>query len=606
MSPSQVKREPRDYQIQAVENFFEARSRGIRKMMLVLATGTGKTFCFSLLIQTLLEKENARIMVVAHRDELITQAVGSLSEMIPRGQIGIVKARQRESHYPVVVASVQSVANDKQRANMPKFDLIVIDESHRSLSKSYRAVIENLLTANGCVLGVTATPQRADGRALAEVYQEIILQMGLPEAIQKGWLCNLVAQRVKLKSDFSGLKLKAQTDGERDYDAKEICSIMDRENWEKDITDAWLMYASERKTIGFLPSVAFAHRLAAYMVSRDIKAVAIDGTTDKADRRQAIEGFGRDYQVLLNCALLVEGVDLPSADCILSATMTASLGRYMQSVGRGTRKAEGKENCLILDVVGVSKKNKIQQSFNLGCLTECYVCQIQSSLEYKNIGYDENGETAHACAQCHRQIKCGECQQSGKDKYFIVEDQKFICQECKPIGEARARALKNKRAAKIEGYQSVDLLAESDQGKKDKGRFTDVRQRRIGRYTWEENVGAKTLTLTLDDRSLSVVHYAAEDERPEYYHYYSSDVFDGFEGRAATRIDALRACEEEIGDHALAPSLPVNGPPASAKQMDLLHKFRIPYDPNLTIKQASAIIGAHFAARDARKMAVGA
>lgn len=586
------KRQPRDYQLQAIANFFEARARGIRRMLLVLATGCGKTMTFSTLINQLIVEEGARILVIAHREELISQAVKSISEFVPRGQIGIVKARQRETHYPVVVASVQSIATEKQRANLPKFDLIVIDEAHRSLARSYRAVMANLLSEKGCVLGVTATPQRADGGALAEVFEEIIFQMGLKEAIEKGWLCHLIARRVTLSADFSGLKLKSTTEGEKDFDAKEVCGAMDAVNWKKEVTEAWITHARERKTIGFLPSVAFAHQLAEYMQAQGVRAVAIDGTTDKHERRRVIESFGKDVQVLLNCALLVEGVDLPDADCCLSAAMTASLGRYMQSIGRVTRKAAGKENALILDVVGVSGKNRICEAFSLGAIKFCLECQVQSTLQYHQVGKDYDGEPVHVCAHCYDALECNDCHIRHASRYHVTNlfksDQHYLCPVCKPKGEARERAAKDKEQMDVLlAYNSVDLLAEAIKGDPKHSRFQQYHQRRVGPYAWEVEGPEGAMNLRTEAVIFAIV--PRRDEHGIYYEYFDNQVGSGFYGRAGTRMNAIRIIEEEV--LRAIEAAPGHVAP-SQKQIDFLIRLGINFPANITKQAASQLITA--------------
>lgn len=598
-------REPRPYQIQAIQNFDDARARGLRRLMLVLATGLGKTFTFSLIVKQMLD-QGARVLVIAHREELILQAVGSISEIVPRGQIGVVAGRYRESHYPCVVGSVASLATDKQRANLPKFDLIVIDEAHRTLARSYRAIIDGLLSEKGVVLGVTATPQRGDGKALGEVYEEIIFQMGLAEGIAQGYLCNLRAVRVVTKADLSNLKVKATTDGDRDFAAKEVCGAMSKTNWKEEITKAWLRYASDRKTIGFLPSVAFAHELAEYMREQGIKAVAVDGKTDKTERRQMLRGFGTDYQVLLNCALLTEGVDLPDCDAILSAAMTASLSRYMQSIGRGTRNAPGKKDCLILDVVGVSKKNRIQEAFNLGALKTCVHCLIQSTLQYRQVGrYISTGAPAHVCADCFTQITCEKCERRGLPKYYLQSDEKhFHCDDCRIKAEAAARAAAGRKAANvIIDYKDADLLAERKAGDGRSGRFEGDDRRRIGRYEWDVSPDDEVMTIRISpDRYLCI----ERRETMDGIRYYYCDSIPGsdFKGVCHDRAEALRICEQEIVDSG-STLIAVSPDAATDKQVAYLRQLGAGNIPDgLTKKAAGAWIDR--LQKQARGAAVGA
>jgi len=339
--------ELRDYQQEAIEAIFAAYERGVRRQLVAMATGAGKTVVFASLVNRRLVS-GRRALVLAHRDRLISQAADKISKLVPLSEIGIVMGEQNRLHAPCVVASVQTLARRRRLAVMPKFDLVIVDECHRSAADSYRRILAHVCHEQTLLLGVTATPSRTDGIGLDRVYDEIVYQIGILDLIRRGYLVPLRGQRITIEADFSNLR--SQKDDE-------VAEIMDKANWCEMASEGWMKYARDRRTIAFVPRVAMAHRLARYLRGEGVRAVALDGTTPQSVQRQVLADFERgEVQFLSSCDLLTEGVDLPSANCALLARPTESEIIYSQQVGRITRLSPetGKVDGLVLDLVGVT------------------------------------------------------------------------------------------------------------------------------------------------------------------------------------------------------------------------------------------------------------
>lgn len=345
----------RPYQQAAQTASIERYAAGVTRQLVVLPTGTGKTVLFSSLIQSW----PGKALVLAHRDRLIQQAFDKVSKLIPINEIGIVKAEQNRYYAKCVLASVQTLARQARLAKMPKFDLIIIDEAHRAAAKTYGRIIDHVRHEKSLLLGVTATPDRADGLGLDTVFEEIVYEMSLLDAIEQNFLVDLRAIQIKLPIDFSGLHTQKNSEGVNDYKLDEVASLMDASNWVDCVTKGWRENAADRRTIAFVPRVRQAYALAEYMRGQGIAAAAVDGSTEPSAQRAIVDRFERGgLQVLINCDLFVEGADIPSINCVAMCRPTKSRTTYCQAIGRGTRLSPetGKTDCLILDMVGVSNR----------------------------------------------------------------------------------------------------------------------------------------------------------------------------------------------------------------------------------------------------------
>lgn len=361
----------RDYQDEAVTHVAHAVEKdGKRRVIVVLPTGAGKTVVFGALAHAWLSDDLGRVLVLAHRDELIQQAVAKLSVWLPRHLIGIVKAQQDEHTSPVVVASVQTLKNEKRLARVGRFGMIVVDECHHASAASYRTILAELgaFRQDGpIVVGVTATPKRGDGVRLDDVFEGIVYARTYTDMVAAGYLVPVESQVFDLIEQQSFGKAKLGIDG--DYSEGWLEGVMLRANAPDKIVEAWQKEASDRRTIVFTPTVSVAKAVAASFTAAGVAAAWISGAMPTADRRAVLAGLAQGrIQVVANCAVLTEGFDEPSVSCIVVGRPTMNESLYIQMVGRGTRlhPESGKKDCLVLDMVGCADQLQLDAVLELG------------------------------------------------------------------------------------------------------------------------------------------------------------------------------------------------------------------------------------------------
>jgi ATP-dependent helicase IRC3 len=363
-APPMMRLTPRPYQHEAVAALLAAAARGVQRPLLVLPTGTGKTIIFALLVQ----RRGGRALILAHRDELLQQAVDKLHLVDPTMPLGVVQAERDELTAPTVVASVQTLSRRPRLARLvPDFHTIVIDEAHHAPAPSYRRILEycHAWRADGpLVVGVTATPARGDRQSLRQVFDGIVYQKTLVEMMQAGYLVDLRAMQVLLQADFDALRTQ-----HGDFVEAELETLLLAANAPAQVLAAFQAHAAERKALLFTPTVALAYAMAATFCAAGIAAEALDGTTPLPTRRAILQRLHTGAtRVVANCAVLTEGFDEPSVDCIIVARPTQSAPLYQQMLGRGTRTYPGKTDCLVLDVVGVSTQYTLHTAATLfGC-----------------------------------------------------------------------------------------------------------------------------------------------------------------------------------------------------------------------------------------------
>ncbi|MCX6544420.1 MAG: DEAD/DEAH box helicase [Acidobacteria bacterium] len=354
----------RPYQHEAVNAVLAAFDRDVRRQLVVMPTGTGKTIVFSEVIR----RRGGRALVLAHRDELIQQPVDKIPMVMPGAQVGIVKAERDETDAQIVVASVQTLSRPRRGDRLvADFSTIVVDEAHHAPADSYQRILERAGAFGDdapLVLGVTATPERADGAPLGETWQEITYRVEMLPMIGAGYLSDIIAKRVHLEVDLDAVHTRCG-----DLVAGELDEAMRSANAPAHCRDAYLEHADGRKALVFTPSVALAHETATAFQQAGVAAEALDGTTDPDLRRAILRRLhAGETMVVCNCAVLTEGFDEPSLDCIIVARPTKSRGLYQQMIGRGTRPYPGKANLLVLDLVGSTRRHDLQsvaELFNL-------------------------------------------------------------------------------------------------------------------------------------------------------------------------------------------------------------------------------------------------
>lgn len=408
----------RPYQVAALAGVRQALAIAL-STVLVLATGCGKTVCFAELARETVAR-GKRVLVLAHRSELLKQARSKLTDVGVDARIE--KAEQRAGNAPVVVASVQSLtAKRLVQFDARQFGLVVVDEGHHALAPSYRAVLEHF--AGVPVLGVTATPDRADGKALGEVFSSVAYRYDLREAIRDKWLAPIRARRVVVQGlDLSSVKTRAG-----DLAQDELAAIMADEGVMQGVASSLFDQAGDRKTIAFCVDVAGAHGLAEMLNRwRPGCARAIDGSADEFVREQLLVDFAAgEFQFLCNCALYLEGFDEPTITCVVIARPTKSRALYTQMVGRGTRLSPGKSDCLVLDMVGNSGRHKLVGPIDAlapGAVSEDVYGEASTLLEAGDCELEEVLAEADVLALKRRE----EAKAIARAKYFAEEVDPFF------------------------------------------------------------------------------------------------------------------------------------------------------------------------------------
>jgi superfamily II DNA or RNA helicase len=345
----------RPYQDEAIHAILAAQTRGVTRPLVVLPVGAGKTIVFA----HLLRQRAGRALVLAHRDELLQQAVAKLRLIDPTAQIGMVKADENDVDAPVVVASVQTLSRPQRLAQLrPGFATLVVDEAHHATAPTYRRILRHCgaFQADGpLTLGVTATPERSDTARLSEVWQEIVYEQSLLALITAGYLANLRAVQILLQVNFDALRTR-----QGDFVDAAVDALLLQADAPQHVVQAYQAHAAGRKALVFTPTVRTAYAMADAFRAAGLAAEALDGTTPAATRQATLARLRTGAtQVLANCALLTEGFDEPSIDAIVMARPTLSKPLYIQMLGRGTRLYPGKTDCLILDVVGASTRHAL-------------------------------------------------------------------------------------------------------------------------------------------------------------------------------------------------------------------------------------------------------
>lgn len=353
----------RPYQNEAVNAIEEEWREGRKKTLLVLPTGCGKTIVFCKIAENRV-KMGDRVLILAHRDELLTQAADKLQK-----STGLMTAKEKAeesclgSWFRVVVGSVQSMMRENRLNKFPEdyFSTIIIDEAHHCLTDSYQRVLEHFDGAR--VLGVTATPDRSDMRNLGQYFDSLAYEYTLPRAIKEGYLCKIQAMTLPLNIDITGVKTQSG-----DYALADVGTALDP--YLEQIAQEMKKHCAGRKTVVFLPLIKTSQKFCHLLQKQGFRAAEVNGESE--DRAEILSAFDRgEYDVLCNSMLLTEGWDCPSVDCIVVLRPTKVRSLYCQMVGRGTRLSPetGKENLLLLDFLWHTSRHELCRPAHLICET---------------------------------------------------------------------------------------------------------------------------------------------------------------------------------------------------------------------------------------------
>lgn len=354
----------------AVQHEWES---GKKVVLLVLPTGTGKTIVFSKIIEDGV-RDGERILVLAHRSELLDQAADKLAQ-----STGLLTATEKAeetsigSWYRVVVGSVQTLMREKRlnKFSPDYFGTIIVDEAHHCISDSYQKVLSYFTKAK--VLGVTATPDRGDMKNLGSYFESLAYEYTLPKAIKEGYLSPIKALTIPLKLDLSGVGQQAG-----DFKAADLGSALDPYLYQ--IAEEMAAHCMDRKTVVFLPLIKTSQKFCEILRSKGFAAAEVNG--ESQDRAEILKDFDEGkYNVLCNSMLLTEGWDCPSVDCIVVLRPTKVRSLYSQMVGRGTRLFPGKDHLLLLDFLWHTERHELCHPAHLICDSDEVAQKMTENIE---------------------------------------------------------------------------------------------------------------------------------------------------------------------------------------------------------------------------------
>ena len=319
-----------------------------RSVMAQMPTGTGKTYLLTAVIDSFVRANpKAKVWIVAHRRELVSQ----IDETVRKFH------SYSSSNTSSLLSSVKAVSIQWLSKHYDEIEektgMIVIDEAHHALAKTYKEMWERFPKAK--FLGLTATPCRLNGKGFTDLFDVLVQSWGVPEFISKGRLATY--DFVSIKSDGVTQRLidslqKRGADG--DYQNKEMDMLLNKKPSIERLYRSLQEFGKDRKGIVYAINISHAQKITKLYQEHGVKAIAIDSKTPATERQQDIEAFKKgDIQVLVNVDIFSEGFDCPDVEFVQLARPTLSLAKYLQMVGRGLRVAKGKKNCVIIDNVGL-------------------------------------------------------------------------------------------------------------------------------------------------------------------------------------------------------------------------------------------------------------
>lgn len=335
------KLELREYQQEALDSLSEMRAKKETIALLYHATGTGKT------VTAVMDAKRCggRVLFVAHTMELVNQAFATFESLWNDVSVGKFADSIKDTESHVVCGSIQSVALNLDMFKDDDFDYIIIDEAHHASADTYQKVLAYFNPK--FILGLTATPERADDTNILEIFKNTAHKLDIQTAVEIGALVPVRCIRIHTNIDMTKVRFNSVQYNIRDLDVK-IC-VTERN---KLIVDTWLEYVKNRRTVVFCASVKHAEQVAQLFKDAGISAIAVSGSMKTSERNEQLAKFANgDTKVLCACDLLNEGWDCPQTEVLFMSRPTMSKVLYTQQLGRGMRNSEGKDHLMVFDFV---------------------------------------------------------------------------------------------------------------------------------------------------------------------------------------------------------------------------------------------------------------
>jgi superfamily II DNA or RNA helicase len=456
--------ELRAYQNDAVDAVFHDWSTGVVRTAIEVGVGGGKTLVMAEVIKrTLAAKPDAKIVILAHRGELLRGAAKTARVHLGI-QVGVVDGQVapalRKKHLACQVVCINTATlgvSSKQRMNngnrtkivselhrlLGNVDLVLMDECHRSNTDTALDCITELGCFSGTrLLGVTGTLFRQDNKLLTDVFENCCYRKGMLDLIAEGWL---VEPKMK-KALIAGMDLNKVAVGRSmnmgDFSETDLDRVMAEAGAEGVIAEFAKRHCGTRKTLVFTPTVNAAERVARAFADVGLESVVVHGSMPPKERLDALERFENgDLQFIINCMIITEGVDLPAASCIIMARPTKSKQLYIQILGRALRLSDGKEDALVIDLVGAtSVNNMVSCDTVFGVQGEEGVLEAKARREYVAGVVATKAAAVHAALTPEEQAEVPlETLISGSFNLFDVELDELIEQVKKQAKESTER-----------------------------------------------------------------------------------------------------------------------------------------------------------------------
>lgn len=323
----------------------------------VAPTGAGKTIMLSGVVGDLLKNGTSKACVLAHRDELTEQNNQKFLRLNPDVRTSIFDAKDKSWDGDVTFAMVQTLSREASLSDMPKLDLLVIDEAHHAAADSYQRIIIRARDHNPDIklFGVTATPNRGDKKALRPLFSNVADQISISELIASG----LLVKPRTFVIDIQGTqeKLRSVRKSVDDFDMREVENIMNKAPINQAVVDHWKKLAGDRKTVAFCSTLDHAASLSAAFAENGVKSAFVHGALNARERQHELERFTKgDATVIVNVAVLTEGWDYPPTSCVILLRPSSHKSAMIQMIGRGLRTVDPlefpgviKSDCIVLD-----------------------------------------------------------------------------------------------------------------------------------------------------------------------------------------------------------------------------------------------------------------
>jgi superfamily II DNA or RNA helicase len=390
----------RPYQVDVIDRYNAAVDSGRKRILMVSPTGSGKTVIASAIVNTSAERKQ-RVLFFSHRREITKQTCEKLFAL--GIDAGIIQAGwPPRPGQPVQVASVQTLTARAIRGasiELPPADLVVVDEGHHSMAETYRRIIDRYPDA--VLLGLTATPCRKDGRGLGNVFEVLIECPQVPELVRLGFLVPTVVYAPAEGPDLRGVRTQAG-----DYVESALAERMNTVKLVGDVVTHWYRHGEHRKTVVFATDVAHSIHLRDEFRRSGALAEHIDGSTPREERDSILKRLAcGEIEIITNCQVLTEGVDIPDISCLILARPTKSMGLFRQMVGRGLRPSPGKTDCVVLDHAGSTHEH--------GFVEDEVQWTLEASRRATNASHDKRkaGGTKSRLCDCSR---CGAIRVAGE------------------------------------------------------------------------------------------------------------------------------------------------------------------------------------------------